>query len=87
MTAATGARAGWCPECYMTGIERLCTGFVIAKPGGKAAVAVPPLPPETAAGVRQSARGVLADRGPGSTRHEHHAAALPRNHHDRRKRS
>jgi hypothetical protein len=71
--STAGTSSGWCGACYEAGITRLCEGFAIVKPGGRAAVAVPPLGVFLAAGVRKAARVVLDDRGPGSAgRHGEH---------------
>lgn len=72
MTQLADPRGGWCPRCYEAGIERVCAGFVIVKPGGRSAVAVPPLPPGMAESVREASRAVLGTRGDGiASRHPH----------------
>jgi hypothetical protein len=72
----TAKSSNFCGHCYAAGISRLLTGFVIVKAGGKAAVAVPPLPEPLATDVRRAARAILADRDPGCTaRHDEHIHA------------
>ena len=76
MTAANDCSRGWCRTCYEEAIARLCTGFAVVTAGGKAAAAVPPLPPELAAIVRQAAAAHLAAHGTGDTaRHPHHTGS------------
>ncbi len=63
----------YCSLCYTVSIRRLCDGFTITKPGGRAAVAVPPLDPALAFSVRKAARDILASRGTGTAnRHGDH---------------
>jgi hypothetical protein len=72
MPAIITARNGsFCKECYIEGIKRLLGGFTIIKPGGKAAVAVPPLPPGLARDVREAARVIIETR-PSHGRHSAH---------------
>jgi hypothetical protein len=72
----TAKSSNYCQKCYAAGISRLLTGFVIVKDGGKAAVAVPPLPEPLASDVRRAARAVLGSRDPGCTaRHDEHIHA------------
>lgn len=73
MTQPGVTRSGYCARCYTEAIERLCDGFVILKPGGRSAVAVPPLHPDMAYIVRRTARTVLETRtGTGTARHAAH---------------
>lgn len=79
MTTVITARNGsYCKECYADGISRLLSGFVIVKPGGKAAVAVPPLPQPLAADVLAAARIIIETR-PSYERHEAHGGVSARN--------
>jgi len=64
---------GWCKTCYTESIARLCSGFAVVSPGGKAVIALPPLHPDMAYVVRKAARAHLAAHGDGDTsRHPDH---------------
>jgi hypothetical protein len=74
MAAPASNRDAWCARCYAAAISRLCEGSVIARPGGKAVTAFPPLERGLAADVRKAAQAILESRGPGSAAmHENHA--------------
>lgn len=62
MTQPGATSPGFCSKCYAAAIERVCGGFVITRPGGRSAVAIPPLHPDMAYVVRKTARTVLETR-------------------------
>jgi predicted SAM-dependent methyltransferase len=73
-TALNDCQRGFCRICYGEAVARLCAGFTVIRPGGKSAVAVPPLRADMALYVRRAAAVHLASHGTGDTaRHPGHA--------------
>jgi hypothetical protein len=69
----------WCPQCYVTGIDRLINGFTIQhnQPGFPARI-VPPADPGTARSLANARDAILTQRAdwPSDARsHPRHAGA------------